>query len=333
MDKLTIKPEVLINNRVMNIIHRFSIQSKIKIAGSNKYRGILYSSDVDIESKLSGRAGALQEHFKKVFKNKALMSKVYFMDFKCGWDERLIYDEDQTNLTTYLNNPLIPKSNKKEILKATGQAREDLIRDLFILRWTPQDIIKGKIKLIDDTYKSFVDCLNDDTRIKLDLVIPMDSGLVEMSEVYTYKQTPPTKQELIHDLEEDIKYYKSFDTLKATKRLFSLLKLENKNKSLQKKLVQLFNSEVGFINKIKNDLTLLMEVDNKHGIDFKDIQYASQIYKERLGRVAYINEKKILLLNTLTKQNYKKHILELLDYLLLILNKTTKTFLEGASPL
>jgi hypothetical protein len=328
MDNLKLKPEVLINNRVMNIIHKFSIQSKIKIAGSNKYRGILYSSDVDIESKLSGRAEALREHFKKVFQDKTLMKKVFFMDFKCGIDDRLVYDEDQMDLNTYLKNPLIPKSNRKGILKATGQEREDLIRDLFILRWTPQDIIKGKIKLIDNTYKSFVDCLNDDTRIKLDLVIPAGSGFVEMSEVYTYKQTPPTKQELIKDLEQDIKYYKSFNTLKATKRLFSLLKLENKNKCLQKKLIYLFNSEVGFINKIKNDLTLMIDVDDKHGIDYKEIEYACQIYKERLGRVAYINEKKILLLNTITKQNYRKHIIELLDYLLLILNKTTKSFLE-----
>ena len=327
MDELKIKPQILINNRIMKIIHKFSIQSKIKISGSNKYRGILYGTDLDIESQLSGRAEALQEHFKKVFQNKKIMKQIYFMDFKCGYDERLIYDEDKDNLNEYLNNPLIPKSNKEAILKATGKEKEDLIRDLFILRWSPKDIIKGKIKLIDGSYKSFVDCLNDDTIIKLDFVIGAGGGFVEISEIYNYKQTEPTKEELLKDLEEDIKYYKSFNTLKALKRLFSILKIENKNKSLQKKLILLFNSEVGFINKVKNDLTLLIDVDDKYGIKYEEIKDALQIYKERLGRIPYINQNKILLLNTITKQNYRKNIIELLEYLLLILNKTTKQYL------
>jgi len=328
MDELKPKSTKLINNRVMDVIHKFSIQSKIKIAGSNQYRGILYSSDIDIQSNLSGRAEALYEHFKKVFQDKSLLKKVYFMDFKCGIDDRLIYDEDTMDLQTYLKNPLITKSKRQTIMKSTGKEREDLIRDLFVLRWTPKDIIQGKIKLIDGSYKSFVECLNDDTRIKLDLVLPAGSGFVEMSEIYYYKQTTPTKTELIKDLEEDIKYYKSFNTLKATKRLFSLIKLEDKYKSLQKKLIHLFNSEVGYINKIKNDLTLTIDVDDKYGIPYDEIKYASQIYKERLGRVPYISQSKILLLDNITKANYRKNIIELLDYLLLILNKTTKSYLE-----
>ena len=107
-----------------------------------------------------------------------------------------------------------------------------------------------------------------------------------------------------------------------------MLKLENKNKSLQNKLIKLFNSEVGFINKVKNDLTLLLEVDDKYGVDYDQILNGSQIYKERLGRIPYINENKILLLNKINKKNYKKNINELIDYLLLILNKITKIYLN-----
>ena len=326
MNELKEKSHDLINNNIMDVIYHFSVQSKVKIAGSNRYRGILYSSDLDIQSKLSGRADALYQHFKKVFAKP--MKNVYVMDFKCGYDERLLYDEDKIDLKTYLKNPLIPKSNKQKILKAKGKEQEDLIRDLFILRWTPEDIKKGKIKLIDGTYKSFVDCLNDDTKIKVDLIVGAGSGFVEISELYIYKQTELTKEELLNDLEEDVKYYKSFNTLKATKRFFSMLKLENKNKSLQNKLIKLFNSEVGFINKVKNDLTLLLEVDDKYGVDYDQILNGSQIYKERLGRIAYINENKILLLNKITKKNYKKNINELIDYLLLILNKITKRYLN-----
>lgn len=326
MEELKEKPLSLINNNIMNIIHHYSVQSKVKIQGSNKYRGILYSSDLDIQSKLTGRAETLYQHFKKVFSKP--MKNVYIMDFKLGYDERLLYDEDTMDLKTYLKNPLIPKSNKQKILKAKGKEKEDLIRDLFILRWSVEDIKKGKIKLIDGTFKSFVDCLNDDTRIKVDLIVGAGSGFVEISEIYLYKETPLSKQQLLKELEEDVKYYKSFNTLKATKRFFSILKLENKYKSLQNKLVKLFNSEIGFINKVKNDLTLLLEVHDKYGVDYEQIVNGTQIYKERLGRIPYINQNKILLLNKINKNNYKKNINELIDYLLLILNKFTKKYLE-----
>ena len=326
MEELKEKPQSLINNNIMNIVHHYSVQSKVKLMGSNRFRGLLYGSDLDIESKITGRAETLYNHFKKVF-NKP-MKNVYIMDFKAGYDSRLVYDEDTMDLKTYLENPLIPKLNKQQILKSTGKEQEDLIRDLFILRWTPADIKKGKIKLIDGTYKSFVSCLTDDTKIKVDLIVGAGSGFVEISELYIYKQTPLSKEEVLHDLEEDIKYYKSFNTLKATKRFFSMLRLENKNKTLQTKLIKLFNSEVGLINKIMNDLTLLLDVDEKYGLTYEQIENGTQIFKERLGRIPYLAESKILLLNKITKKNYKKNINELLGYLLLILNKITKKYLN-----
>jgi len=60
-------------------------------------------------------------------------------------------------------------------------------------------------------------------------------------------------------LEDDIHYYSKCDSMKALKRLFSLLRIEGekKNKERLEKLVDFFNSEVGFLNKIKNELTIL----------------------------------------------------------------------------
>jgi hypothetical protein len=320
----------LLHNKLVDTIYRFSVQRKVKVVGSNKYRGLLYGSDVDIQSKLTGRENALYNHFKKIVSDKKLMNSVFFMDFKCGYDDRLLYDEDKDNLNMYLQNPLIPKDLKSKILKTKGKEQEDLIRSLFILRWSIADIKKGKIKLIDGSYKSFVDCLKDDTKIKLDLIIPAGQSFIEMSEVYLYKELPPKKEELIKDLEDDIKYYKSFNTLKATKRLFSILDLENKKetKKDRQKLVSLFNSDVGFLNKIMNDLNLLLEVDDKYNIGIEPIQIATQIYKERLGRISYINENKILLLNKINKKNYKRNINQLINYLLLIINEITKKYLK-----
>mgnify|MGYP003651318664 CR=1 FL=1 len=320
--ELKLKSFKLLDKATADIIHKFSIQQKVKISGSAKYRGILYASDIDLTSDLSGRAEVLAKYFKDAFSNKALLSKIIFADFKCGVDDRLVYDEDTMTLKQYLKNPLIKKSMKTKIMKASGKEREDLIRDLYILRWTPKQIVAGRIKLIDGTYKSFVSCLKDDTRIKFDFVFPNEGEFVEISEIYFYKEIPMTKLETIESLIEDIKYYKSFNILKSMKRLFSLLELQNKNKKERQKLVQLFNSDIGFLNKIMNDLDLIVSIIDLITPD--QLKKVTQKYIERLGRLSYLSQSKILLLNNPTIKN----INELTDYLLKILNKFTKEYIE-----
>ena len=131
-----------------------------------------------------------------------------------------------------------------------------------------------------------------------------------------------TKAETIESLIEDIKYYKSFNILKSMKRLFSLLELQNKCKKERQKLVQLFNSDIGFLNKIMNDLDLIVSIIDLITPD--QLKKVTQKYIERLGRLSYLSQSKILLLNNPTIKN----INELTDYLLKILNKFTKEYIE-----
>ena len=70
----------MINNEIGEVIHKFSVQHKVKLMGSNAFRGLLYPSDYDIVSMITEPADALAEHFQKLFKNVPF----YFMDFKCG---------------------------------------------------------------------------------------------------------------------------------------------------------------------------------------------------------------------------------------------------------
>ena len=70
-----------IDNHIGDVIHHFSVQSKVKFLGSNSYKGLLYASDFDIVSKITEPAEALANHFKKLF---AKPSHIYLMDFKCG---------------------------------------------------------------------------------------------------------------------------------------------------------------------------------------------------------------------------------------------------------
>jgi hypothetical protein len=305
----------LLNNNVGNIAHSFSVQHKIKLIGSNATRGMLFPSDFDFESKLSGRAEALFNEFKKIFKNKKLMSKIYFMDFKCGLDNRLY--------PFNINNPLIPAKMKKKIMKAKD--KEKLERELYIIRWTPAEVIRGYKVLFDGTHKSFVDCLEDDTTIKLDWIIPIGNAYMECSTNYYYKQSDVSNQ--VKELTEEIDYYKYNNTMKAMKRLMSILVLTNRDKRVQKKLVAYFNSPIGYINKIKNDMELLVELTEKHEIPFQRIYNNIQMLKEKLGNTDLVSTPFVLGLNKINASNYKRKIKKAIDFIQKVINDVSKNML------
>jgi hypothetical protein len=71
------------NNKIGNIIHKFSIQGKYKILGSNSFRGLLYPSDIDIDSTITEPAKVLARHFQKLFSQPL---PFIFLDFKAGTD-------------------------------------------------------------------------------------------------------------------------------------------------------------------------------------------------------------------------------------------------------
>ena len=307
----------LINNNVGNIAHSFSVQHKIKLIGSNATRGMLFPSDYDFESKLSGRAEALFQDFKKTFKNKKIMSKIYFMDFKCGLDNRLY--------PFNINNPLIPAKMKKKIMKAKGEEREKLERELYIIRWTPAEVIRGYKVLFDGTHKSFVDCLEDDTTIKLDWIIPIGNAYMECSTNYYYKQSDVSNQ--VKDLTDEIDYYKHRNTMKAMKRLMSILLITNRDKRVQKKLVTYFNSPIGYINKIKNDMELLMDLTDKHDIPFQSVYNNIQMLKEKLGNTDLVSNKFVAGLNKINASNYKRKVNKAIDFIQEVINKVSKNML------
>ena len=235
------KKAEMLNKDATNAIKKLNLVSKYKIIGSDSYKGLLYTSDIDLQGDLkSNTETKILNYFQKIVKNDDFL----FMDFKCGLDTRLIYREGD-DLKTYLSNPLINKKTRDTINRATGETKVKTIRDLFVLRWTIDDIQQRKVKLIDGTYKLFIDCPKDDTMIKLDIAVPHNGTFIDINEVYFYTTKSVSHTQLMLDLEENIDLYHHNNTLKSLKRLYSLLLLTNKKKTLQKKLETLFNSSIG----------------------------------------------------------------------------------------
>jgi hypothetical protein len=307
------KPIEMLNDAVTKTAHKFAIKHKVKLLGSNSLRGMLYPSDFDFESKLTDRKKALYTEFKKVFQNKAFMNSIYFMDFKCGIDERFV---DINNL---------PPNLLKQVKSADDP--EEAHRDLYILRWKPNDVINGFIKLVDGKKKSFIDCLDDDTILKIDWIVPVGHTFAECSTNYYYKQTPPTEEEIVKGLKEDIEEYKNTNTMKSLKRFYSLLQSLKKEKSTQKKLVSFFNSPIGYINKVKNDLQLLMDLTETHEIEWSKIQSNIQMLKENLSNTEIPQNSVVLDLNC-NQRNYRKKVQSVIDKLQKIINEVSKELLR-----
>jgi len=273
----------LLHNKIGDIAHRFSIQNKVKLLGSNSYRGILFPSDYDFVSKITEPMKAFAKHLQELFKKVPFI----FLDFKAGIDPT--------------------KKDKK-------------------LRWTPKDLVRGFV-IIRGQKKTLEEALKENMLIKLDYAIALGNSFLENSIIFdTPFQTKKTKTQIEKDLEQDISAYtKENNSMKSLKRLFSLLVLQNMKIPLQKRLIDFFNSDVGLVNKIANDLQFLLLI--KDSITFEQIVNTTQMIKERLSTVPWIN--KLEVFNTITRSNYEKILQKEITYLRSKINPLAKAFLRA----
>jgi len=337
------KKENQINNAVGNLIERFAVKGKYKLIGSNSLRSTLYGSDYDVQTVLYECPNCILKHFQNAFKDAEKDESIYITDFKCGQDERLLYEGDYSakSIKEYLKNPLIPKGLKSKITKATGETKMDLVRSLFVLRWKPEDVEKGKIKLIDGTYKDFVDCLLDPAIIKIDLIKKVGDQFSEVSENYYIKMkngksnypANPTKQDIEKSFQEDIQYYSTKNKFKALKRLFSLYLIEGDKEKQVEQMIDFFNGQVGYLNKIRSELEILEKVLTQ---DFRkpkwnEISQNLQFIKEQLSSVFEIpfSEKIFAEIDKITEKSALTDIITLKDYFLKKINDYSKDFLAN----
>lgn len=153
------------------------------------------------------------------------------------------------------------------------------------LRWTKRQLAKGMNQGI-----SLADAIKMDTLIKLDLIVPVGDSFAEVSEIYDTKyQTKKQKKQIENELEEDITMYAKDNSMKALKRLYSLISLGKGKQKMKKKLVDFFNSDVGLVNKVANDLDLLEALTAKYTISKKKIDANKQMLKQKLSVVPWID--------------------------------------------
>jgi len=109
------------------------------------------------------------------------------------------------------------------------------------------------------------------------------------------------RHELMHDMQEQIK---EGNFMKALKRRYIILNLDNKNKAESEKLIDYLNSSIGLLNRCKSDLETMLTVNQSPKFDIDEIRNYLQMIKKAIS--AFPVENNLELISKLkTKQNMK----------------------------
>jgi len=294
------------NKDVKQVFNMLTITGNYRVIGSASLKKIKYNSDYDLEELVKEQKGkTMLDKIFGMFKKKfidCMNNKNFFItDFKCGLD---------TN----------------------GEP----------LRWSYKDMMKGYKILENGRKMTFQECILIKTIMKMDLIALIDGIYTEFSENYLFKIGTDANY-LDHELEPEhieMGIKKSLDEYlyiqqnywKSLKRLFSLsFRKKMIDKKMIKDFVEFFNSDVGLINKCKNEFDILLIILEQkfRKPELKDIQYNIQIIN-KWAKEANIDIQKTT--NTLLKlkklPTLYKSIEKIRDQLFYLVNKNSYLFFK-----
>lgn len=151
------------------------------------------------------------------------------------------------------------------------------------IRWKKEDLDRG-FQDIEDNKIYFVECMQEQSIIKLDAIVLIDGLFHEFSEMYflsfgdfkTYNPITTKVENIEVSLLKDVKYYAHKDNYyKALKRLFAYLRISKQNTPLVQDLTDFFNSSVGELASYKSDLEL---VSIMLGQSFRPVKHKDIIF-------------------------------------------------------
>lgn len=202
------------------------LEGQQRVVGTTPIKEIKYKSDYDIQSynNFKNKPEAYElvyQMFKEKFNEAYNSTTVWITDMKCG------------------NIKSIP------------------------IRWDLQSVNDG-YKIIDDVKYNFIDCLKQKSMVKMDILALIDDVLNEFSEVYMlsfgknanyFSELTTIKQLKIAIYSDALDYKGQGKYYKSLKRLFAYLRLDElANAKKIKKLLNWFNSPIGELATVKNDI-------------------------------------------------------------------------------
>ena len=199
------------------------------------------------------------------------------------------------------------------------------------LRWTYEEI-----KRRENNGITFDDAIKQKSIIKMDIVTLLNGRFIEITEVYNIYidgesnsdySIDNVRKELTDDMNEQIK---EGNIMKALKRKYSLLNLDNKNKAVREKLIDYFNSPIGLLNRSKSDLETMLLVIESPKFDIDEIRNSLQMLKEIISSFPVENNLEMISLMK-TKDKMKVPIYKMINILKMYINKHAKNMFNRFS--
>jgi len=341
-----LKNKISFPEKLENTFSLISFNGNYSIAGTGNLKSILYPSDYDLFEEViqtNDKNEALKhivKRFQEIFKKIKNSDFIFLIDFKAGILDQAFFDKynDVNEFLIYLNDMYQKKLiNSTEYRKALKLKKPDDIkefcRNIYILRWTIDEVLKGYKNLKNSDKIYLIDCILDNTVIKLDCILHYNYSIfMEISEIYVFKvknhkiQSSTTEQ--IHQgITNDYKKFMHEGKIyKALKRLFSIYKFK-KDLGKCKELIKFFNSNEGLLNKIKNDLEIYIIVLEKiPKIKINEIHFGLQNLKSQLANIYQFNIPNDYLDDNRTK--LIKNINLMIENLNVILQRIAKKWIE-----
>lgn len=319
----------------------FGPSDKITPFGSYIFRIQQFPGDVDCLEEFNFGTNAQQlitaftARLKEVVRN-IIKNKIHYItDFKMGLDNRFDIDLGKVE-----NNVFTP--NTQEILRKTNvlyrsqllnndevkQIREvlsknnldandyDIIHDIFrqhrVLRWTPQEILKGKKILPGGIPMTIQQALTFQTHVKIDMItlingrfievtnflflvfnVPgRDSWILNFGEANNKKFFKERIDSLVNEVEK-LFYSKMFySPFKGIKRLWTLSRNRG-DKQMINKLANFVSSDISLLYQIRSEIETMVLILMHGKSPLATINNALQDIKMRLNYVLEFNNEQL----------------------------------------
>lgn len=308
---------------VIKVIKAISMTdgADIQVVGSASQRNQLYSADYDMietvnvdYAKKEKAAVAYAGKLKGVIKKLGALDNTTIGDIKCGVvpDYDILTDAVKVkgkNVIGYnydaITNKLVDLYENgvlasEEFHDARALAKEKptvddyfKMRDEFkyhILRWTPRDILAGKLTYRGKTY-NLAEVIATPSLCKVDAVSWIDENrYTDFSCIYVLKNKGRVINgfplEPTYGLKEDISYYLSEGNyFKALKRIYSLAKF-NDDEATMEKLLPLLNGDLGRLYSISSDIdTILYLLMEAPSVSIPRIRKQLDTFRTRLSQI------------------------------------------------
>ena len=252
--------------------------SGLKIMGSASLKSQKYAGDYDGYEIVEGLSiDGIVEKFKDIIKALLKMPNTFIGDIKAGLieDWRVDIRTSPIKVESLFSSKIISSEEaelalgllKKPKTKVNTLRAKDSLK-FHIVRWTPEQILKGEQTLRDGRIYTLKEGIQSPTITKVDVISLVNKKYTDFSVIYEFhvdgRVINPDDIDPEKSLRDSITLYEADgNRYKILKRKFALAKLLNNEKDLLK-YHKIINSELGKLYIIYSDVKTLSDLLEQH---------------------------------------------------------------------